>query len=135
MMQTTNSSDDKLAVSEELRGFFRMHANLCKVLGNERRLAIIWLLGQGEMSVGELAEAMGTSIHNVSQHLRVMKERGVVRGEKRGQSVFHSLSNPKFVQGYSLIREALIEQHQYRERLVTGLIPLFPEQEASPQDD
>ncbi len=131
----TSPSEDKIAVTEELRGFFRMHANLCKVLGNERRLAIIWLLGQREMSVGEIAEAMDTSIHNVSQHLRVMKERGVVQGEKRGQSVFHSLSNPKFVQGYGLIREALIELHQHKDRLVTGLIPLFPGPEETPPEE
>ncbi|MBN1477860.1 helix-turn-helix transcriptional regulator [Candidatus Sumerlaeota bacterium] len=91
-----------------------MQADLCKVVATERRLAILWVLSRGEKCVGEIAKALGLSIHNVSQHLRVMKEREVVTSTKRAQSHVYSLANPKFLEGCCLIREAMLDQHRQR---------------------
>jgi DNA-binding transcriptional ArsR family regulator len=96
----------------ELRPVFRMHAELCKALANEHRLAILYALSQGEMCVGDLATEIDISVHNVSQHLRLLKERLLVRSRKEGQTVYYSMTNPKFIQGCTLIRQALVEQHQ-----------------------
>jgi DNA-binding transcriptional ArsR family regulator len=101
-------------ITDEQWRVFRMHADLCKVVSTERRLAILWLLSQGDRCVGEIAEALGLSIHNVSQHLRVMKERGVVASTKHAQSNVYTLANPKFVEGCCLIREAMLDQHRQR---------------------
>lgn len=96
----------------ELKPVFRMHAELCKALANEHRLEILYALSQGELCVGDLANALDISVHNVSQHLRLLKERLLVRSRKEGQTVYYSVTNPKFVQGCTLIRQALLEQHQ-----------------------
>jgi DNA-binding transcriptional ArsR family regulator len=95
-----------------LKPLFHMHAELCKALANEHRLAILYDLSQGEKCVGDLAAEIGISVHLMSQHLRVLKERRLVRSRKDGQTVYYSITNPKFVQGCTLIRQALIEQHQ-----------------------
>jgi len=96
----------------ELMPLFHLHAELCKALAHEYRLAILYALGDGEVCVGDLAEAVGIPMHTVSQHLRILKERGLVRSRKQGQTVHYSITNPAFVEGCTLIRKALIEQHQ-----------------------
>ena len=108
-MQTT---DNGFPTTAELAPLFHMHAELCKALANEHRLAILYELSQGEMCVSDLAAAVGISVHLASQHLRQLKERRLVRSRKDGQTVFYSITNPKFVQGCTLIRQALIEEHQ-----------------------
>ena len=96
----------------DLQPVFHAHAELCKALANEHRLAILYTLSQGERCVSDLATEIGISVHNVSQHLRLLKERRLVRSRKEAQTVYYSITNPKFIQGCTLIRQALIEQHQ-----------------------
>jgi DNA-binding transcriptional ArsR family regulator len=110
-MQTTNQTTPSPA---ELKPVFRLHAELCKALANEHRLAILYDLSQGEKCVSDLAAEIGISVHLMSQHLRLLKERQLVNSRKEGQTVYYSISNPKFIQGCTLIRQALIEEHQAR---------------------
>jgi len=88
-----------------------MHAELCKALANEHRQALLHAIGDGEKCVGDLAAEIGISVHNVSQHLRVLKERRLVATRKEGQTVYYRVTNMKFIQACALIREALVEQH------------------------
>ena len=88
-----------------------MHAELCKALANEHRQALLHAIGDGEKCVGDLATEIGISVHNVSQHLRVLKERRLVASRKEGQKVYYHVTNMKFIQACALIREALVEQH------------------------
>jgi ArsR family transcriptional regulator len=88
-----------------------MHAELCKALANEHRQALLHAIGDGEKCVGDLAAEIGISVHNVSQHLRVLKERRLVASRKEGQTVYYRVTNMKFIQACALIREALVEQH------------------------
>jgi ArsR family transcriptional regulator len=90
---------------------YRMHAELCKALANEHRQAILHAIGDGEKCVSELAAEIGISVHNVSQHLRVLKERRLVASRKAGQTVYYRVTNMKFIQACALIREALVEEH------------------------
>jgi ArsR family transcriptional regulator, virulence genes transcriptional regulator len=97
--------------SEDLKPVYRMHAELCKALANEHRQALLHAIGDGEKCVGDLAAEIGISVHNVSQHLRVLKERRLVASRKEGQTVYYRVTNMKFIQACALIREALVEQH------------------------
>lgn len=102
--------NDGNPTAAELRPVFHMHAELCKALANGHRLAILYALSQGEMSVTQLAEEVGISLHNVSQHLRILKERLLVTSRKEGQTVFYAITSLKYIRGCSLIRQALVEQ-------------------------
>ena len=97
--------------SADLKAVYRMHAELCKALANEHRQALLHAIGDGEKCVGDLAAEIGISVHNVSQHLRVLKERRLVATRKEGQTVYYRVTNMKFIQACALIREALVEQH------------------------
>jgi len=99
--------------ADDLRPLFRAHAEMCKALAHEHRLAIMYALSEGdERCVSDLAAYVGISVHNVSQHLRILKERQLVRSRKEAQTVYYSITNPKLVQACTLIRQALVEQHQ-----------------------
>ena len=96
----------------DLKPLFRMHAELCKAMANEHRQAILHAICTDEKCVGDLAAEIGISVHNVSQHLRVLKERRLVASRKDGQTVYYHVTNQKFMEACALMRQALIEQHQ-----------------------
>jgi DNA-binding transcriptional ArsR family regulator len=96
----------------DLKPLFRMHAELCKAMANEHRQAILHAICSDEKCVGDLAAEIGISVHNVSQHLRVLKERRLVASRKDGQTVYYHVTNRKFMEACALMRQALIEQHQ-----------------------
>jgi DNA-binding transcriptional ArsR family regulator len=64
-------------------------ANYCKVFSNARRIQILWALADRELSVGAIAEAVDTSIQNVSQHLSLMKAHNVVTSRREGQTIYY----------------------------------------------
>jgi DNA-binding transcriptional ArsR family regulator len=111
-IQDNSHSGTSATLASDMRPLFEMHAEMCQALANPHRLAIMYSLKDGEKCVGDLAAALEISVHNVSQHLRILRQRLLVRSRKEGQTVYYSITNPKFVQACGLIREALIEEHQ-----------------------
>ena len=110
--------NDSAAPLTDLKPVYRMQANLCKALANEHRQAILHAIGDGERCVGDLAAEVGISVHNVSQHLRIIKEAGLVESRKAGQTVYYRITNMKFIQACAMIRQALVEQHLARNESV-----------------
>ena len=102
---------DAAAPTADLKPLFRMHAELCKALASEHRQAILHAIDDGEKCVGDLATEIGISVHNVSQHLRVLKEQRLVASRKDGHTVYYHVTNMKFIEACGLIRQALVEQH------------------------
>ena len=101
----------------ENREIFRLHAEFCKTVANEKRLMILTLLADGERNVGDLAKDIGVSVANVSQHLSVMRNRNIVRARKDGQTVYYSLAPPKLYDACLLIRSALTDVLESRGQL------------------
>jgi DNA-binding transcriptional ArsR family regulator len=91
---------------------FRLHAQFCSVFSHETRLRILWVLGDGERCVSDIANELGLSVQNVSQHLAVMRDKGAVTYRKCGQKACYSIANPKFLQAFMLIRGGLLERYQ-----------------------
>jgi DNA-binding transcriptional ArsR family regulator len=82
-------------------------ASLCKVMGNSRRLLILWQLYDEELPVNEIAIRVGSTLQNVSQHLGVLKDNGIVVARRQGQVIFYRLADHEFVRG-CLARHALV---------------------------
>jgi ArsR family transcriptional regulator len=89
---------------------FELHANICRTLSHPKRLQILNLLRQGELSVSEMAEQMGISLANASQHLAVLRDKEVVVPRREGVNIYYQISNPKIIQACDLMREVLFEQ-------------------------
>ncbi len=98
---------------------YKLHADVCRVLGSASRIKIIEALREGEKSVGELSETLGLRQANVSQHLAVMRSKGVLKTRKVRTSIYYSVSNPKIVQACDLMRQVLLEQLKENEKLVS----------------
>ena len=99
---------------------FATHSDFCRVFSDEKRLRIMWFLGEEERSVGEIATHLGGTLANTSQHLRVMRDKGAVVFRKDGQTVYYRIANPKFLAGCRLIREGILELLSERGRLQDG---------------
>ncbi len=91
------------------RQLYKLHAGICHTLANPKRLEIIDKLRDQELSVTELAEALEISQANLSQHLSLMRQRGIVTTRREGLNIFYRLSNPKIIKACDLMRQVLLE--------------------------
>lgn len=89
---------------------YRLHAGLCQGLADPKRLLIINALRGGERSVTDLCAELDLPQTNVSQHLAVLRNKGLVDVRKDGQWAFYSLTSPKIIQAMDLLREVMAEQ-------------------------
>ncbi|MCC6544832.1 MAG: helix-turn-helix transcriptional regulator [Nitrospirae bacterium] len=89
---------------------FELHASICQIMANAKRLEIINILGEKELTVGEIAEIMDIRMANLSQHLSMMKSKGILKSRREGVSIHYRISNPKVVQACKLMREVMMEQ-------------------------
>jgi DNA-binding transcriptional ArsR family regulator len=81
-------------------------ARLLRLLANENRLLLLChLAGEGEMSVGALAEALGLSQPALSQHLARLREDGLVATRKEAQAVHYRLADPKAARLLAVLRD------------------------------
>jgi len=90
---------------------FELHARVCKTLSHPKRLEIVDLLRDGkEIGVSEMAERIGITKANVSQHLSLMRQQNIVKTRRDGIAILYSLANPKILVVYDALRKALKEQ-------------------------
>ncbi len=91
------------------RDLYVLHAGICQTLAHPKRLEVIERLREGEMSVTDLAEALDISQPNLSQHLTLMRQKGIVTTRREGLNVYYRLASPKIVKACDLMREVLVE--------------------------
>ena len=63
-----------------------------KALGEESRLRIVRMLLNGQSSVNDISDKLAISQYNVSKHLRVLHEAGLLEKEKQGQQRLYALA-------------------------------------------
>jgi len=101
---------------------FELHAEFCKMIASPKRLMIVELLASKEMSVSEIAEALGVQHSNVSQHLRVMRSRHIVATRKDGQAVYYRLTNARLPKVCAEIRSILLDGIDSRAKKARGMV-------------
>ena len=89
--------------------FYELHANLCSIFSSPRRLEIIDVLTDKELTVSAILDSMSISKTNLSQHLTLMKDRGIVQTRRDGQHIYYSITNKKIIRAYKLMGEVLRE--------------------------
>jgi ArsR family transcriptional regulator len=102
------------------KAIFEMQAEICKTLTNPKRIEILNALKTEEKTVTEIVELLGASKANVSQHLAVMRHKGILVTRRAGVNIFYRVSNPKVIEACTLMKEVLFEQHASRKKTVTG---------------
>lgn len=96
-------------MARDFEQIFTLHAEICQTLAHPKRLRILDALRRGELPVGQLAERLRLPKANLSQHLALLRSRGVVRTRRQGANVFYAVSNPKIIRAFDLMR-ALLEE-------------------------
>ena len=91
---------------------YGFHASICKTFANPWRLRIVEALQDREITVSQLVGLLGIPKSNVSQHLGIMREKGMVESRRQGGHVFYRLGNPKILKACQLMREVLLEHLQ-----------------------
>lgn len=82
-----------------------------RVLGDATRLSIVsTLIDDGELSVGQLVDILGAGQANVSKHLRLLHEAGVVSRRPEGTSVHYSVTDPSLMSLCTIVCGRLREQ-------------------------
>ena len=100
----------------------KLQAEICKTFANDKRLGIINLLKDKEMSNSELMEKSGLSKVSMSQHINVLKSKGVIIARREGVQLYYRITNPKIIQACGLMREVLVEQLREEEKVVSRLV-------------
>ena len=78
-----------------------------KAMAHPLRLEILCILGgSGEVSVQDIVEQVGTSQSNISQHLSILREKGILASRKDANKVYYRIADPKILQLIGALREA-----------------------------
>ena len=85
-------------------------SRMCRALNDPKRLMLLYLLGQGPRTVSELCEELEASQSNVSQHLAVLRDRGLVGAQRDGTYVRYRLRHPRVLEAIELLREVMAEE-------------------------
>jgi DNA-binding transcriptional ArsR family regulator len=73
-------------------------SQICRIFSNPTRILILWALANRELCVSEIALAVNASIQNTSHHLRLMRDKGILDHERRGQTVSYRIVDLQRVQ-------------------------------------
>ncbi len=103
------------------RQLYELHARLCSAFTSSKRLEILNLLRDRELSVGELSRLAGIRQSSVSQHLAMLRSEGIVKTRREGVTIFYSLSNRKIIRAFDTMTEVLLERLSRAERLSKDL--------------
>ena len=91
-----------------------------RVIGEPMRIRLLDALRDGEATVGELTERLGASQQNVSKHLGVLHQAGIVRREKQGTSVLYSIADESVFDLCEQVCGGLRQQVSELDQLLTG---------------
>lgn len=86
-------------------------ARVYKAMGDESRLRIIVALGRKSYGVCDLAKCLGLPQPTLSHHLKILREAGLVKGEKEGQTTCCSLNKAGFAR-YGIDLEKLLRHRE-----------------------
>lgn len=85
-------------------------ASMCKALNDPKRLLLLYALRFGSHTVSELCQVIEAPQSNTSQHLAVLRDRGLVEAERQGNNVVYSLRHPKVIDAIDLLRSVMSDE-------------------------
>lgn len=98
---------------------YEMQSELCHCMSQPARLQILHLLFDGPKNVGDIAKLTGLEQPTVSRNLGILRNKGIVNAERRGQEIIYRVANPKMVEVCNLMRQVLSEQIAERSKMFT----------------
>lgn len=103
-----------------------LHERICPALNHPLRMKVLYLLNEKSLNVGELTAELGVPQSSVSRHLRVLRERGLVRAERQGTTIWYALAEPELATVLDILRRILgrqLESHVDQAQFILGILP------------
>ena len=100
-MSSQQRQNDLLAGDEDLN----RKTQSIKAMAHPLRLKILFTLNDHEASVNAIADTVGTSQSNISQHLSMMREKGLLVSRKVSNQVFYRIDDTRTLNLISMIRD------------------------------
>jgi rhodanese-related sulfurtransferase/DNA-binding transcriptional ArsR family regulator len=116
-------------------GLYALYARIGKGLSNSHRIEMLELLAQGERTVESLADEIGLSTANASQHLQALKQASLVESRRQGLFIHYSLADPAVFELTRAIRLVAERRLEDLERLVHQEFGDRPDAEAVSFDE
>jgi DNA-binding transcriptional ArsR family regulator len=110
------------AEASELDAVFAIVARHFSLLSEPTRLKILHAICRDELSVSQIVDATGATQTNVSRHLALMHQAGVVTRRRDGSAVFYRVDNPEFVEICRNVCVQIAGRIDEREPLKRGLL-------------
>lgn len=89
---------------------YRLQAEFCKGMAHPKRIFILSLLKDGERTVNELAELAHIPQANLSQHLALMRQLGLLTARRSGLKVYYGIADYRITDACELVRRAIGER-------------------------
>lgn len=111
---------------------FDLQESVFKAFAHSRRLEILHLLRDQELTVSQIYQMLDLPQANVSQHLQILREQRIVTANKFGKEVTYKISQPEYLQIVDMVRELLIAKYSKKDSnhiaglhiKLTDLVPL-----------
>lgn len=78
-----------------------------KAMSHPLRLKILCILGDRELHVQEIVESVGTTQSNISQHLAILRDKGILASRKDANKVFYRVSDARTLRLIGMMQEVL----------------------------
>lgn len=95
-----------------------LHADICSALADPRRILILYALAERSLNVSELAQYVNISQPAASRHLKILRERGLVRPVRLGASVEYRLTDHRLIEALDTLRDVLRSRLVHRASLL-----------------
>ena len=96
----------------------QLEAELCFAPADPNRILLLYALDERPRNVTELGETLGITQPTTSRHLKILRERGLVRTERRGTVIEYSLNDRRIIQALDLLRSVLRDRLLARANLM-----------------
>jgi DNA-binding transcriptional ArsR family regulator len=105
------------------RKIFEMQCQICKAMAHPARLEIVDLLNKREMPAAALIEELQTSKANLSKHMSMLMQVGIVAATRDGRQVSYRLTHPEIHDACQIMRSILYQRLKQGEKLASAIGP------------
>jgi ArsR family transcriptional regulator len=100
---------------------YEKQADVAKAMSHPVRIAVLEYLKDGEQCVCDIAAAVGTERSNLSKHLSVMVNSGILASRKEGLKVFYKIKTPCILKFLECLKDCLKEQMAEQQKLLESM--------------
>ena len=100
-----NKEDNLSTMEQQVQKDVETASRSLKAMSHPLRLMILCKLGEDEFSVQDIVDVVGTSQSNISQHVAILREKGILSTSKAANKVYYKVSDVKTLKLIEMMRE------------------------------